>query len=471
MKNNIFHRLGANKRLFNLITICLIILCQCSCKKYLEVKPNKNEVVPNNLEHLEALLKNEQALNNLSPALLEMLSDNYYVTLEDWSLLLSIEGLNSQSLHYIWDANAIPFKESWIDSYQKPIYISNLVLDYLPLVEIQNGEQFMAQEIKARALFYRANAFYELAQVYCKPYHSAGKSDPGLALRTTSDINVRLGRASIQESYDRILNDLKEAASILPLKVKHLSEPSRAAAFGLLARVYLSMRDYNNAWHYANLGLQLHPELMDYNTLVPVKSPPISSFNSEVIYHAKAGPADIMASFSAKIDSNLYKSYNINDLRKTIYFQANDGDNTGSYAFRGSYHGSQNPGNVFTGITTSELYLIRAECFARQGSISDAMADLNLLMKNRWKASEWIPFSAVSTEDALEKVLEERRKELVFRGQRWSDLRRFNLEGRNITLKRILGKNTYSLPPNDLRWVCLIPNEVINLSGIEQNAR
>lgn len=75
-----------------------------------------------------------------------------------------------------------------------------------------------------------------------------------------------------------------------------------------------------------------------------------------------------------------------------------------------------------------------------------------------------MPLTASDEEAALELILNERRKELPFRGLRWSDLRRLNKEGYNITLQRKLDKN-YILPPNDRRYVLPIPHTVLNLNG------
>jgi starch-binding outer membrane protein, SusD/RagB family len=65
----------------------------------------------------------------------------------------------------------------------------------------------------------------------------------------------------------------------------------------------------------------------------------------------------------------------------------------------------------------------------------------------------------------------ERKKELVWRGLRWGDLKRYNKEGQNITLTRLLNGQTITLAPNDLRYVLPIPQYEINLSGIAQNPR
>jgi hypothetical protein len=101
------------------------------------------------------------------------------------------------------------------------------------------------------------------------------------------------------------------------------------------------------------------------------------------------------------------------------------------------------------------------------------MNDLNILLLNRWKAGSFEPFTASTIEEALDKILAERRKELPFNANlRWQDLRRLNKDpNRAITLKRELDGRTYILPPNDNRYVFPIPPDEIKLSGIEQNDR
>lgn len=190
-------------------------------------------------------------------------------------------------------------------------------------------------------------------------------------------------------------------------------------------------------------------------------------FNIETIYYSYPSIGNLVNP-TAIVDSTLYNSYDNNDLRKTLFFNPN-GD--GTYKFYGSYLGIV-PFFPFDGITTDEMYLIRAECYARAGNMNAAMTDLNALMIKRWKNNgSWVPFTATDANDAKNKILTERRKELLYRCLRWPDIRRLNLEGANITLTRVINNVTYSLPPNDLRSVMLIPQDEINLSGIAQNPR
>ena len=100
------------------------------------------------------------------------------------------------------------------------------------------------------------------------------------------------------------------------------------------------------------------------------------------------------------------------------------------------------------------------------------MADLNTLLRTRWITGAYTDMTATSADDALVKVLTERRKELVFRNVRWSDLRRLNMETRfQKTLTRTAGAQTFTLPPNDPRYVLLIPGDVITYSTLTQNPR
>lgn len=439
-----------------------------SCKKYLDEKANKRQFVPDTIEDLQALLDNS-TINETNPVLSELVADNYYVTTPTWTSLLQFSPDNS--LNYIWDQNTVPFDNSWNNVYQFSIYYSNIVLDQLSLINIPEGDNQRAGVVKGSALFLRSFSFYNLAQLFCRPYNNTANEDLGIVLRMTSDINALSTRATVQQTYDRIVADLLEAAELLPTKVSFPTRPTKAAAYGVLARTYLSMRDYINAGKYADLCLQQHSKLLDFNDLVPLSAPPIKTFNQEVIYHSIAQPALILASFSARIDSNLYASYSDDDLRKIIFFSPNTGDNLGTYSFQGSYHGNSDVSSIFDGITTGEMYLVRAECYARANNVYAAMADLNTLMEKRWRASDWVPFTAATADEARSLVLSERRKELVFRGQRWPDIRRLNLEDAAITMKRTINGTVYTLPPNDKRSVMLIPYDVVNRSGIAQNPR
>ena len=449
------------------ILVIFISNCQISCKKYLDKKPIQNLAIPTRLEDFKALLDNNDVLNAGSPGYLEYVADNFYLSASSWGAA-TIEARSS----YIWAPDAIVHRDNWNSPYEK-VYLANFILDYLPKINVSESERNVYNSFNGEALFFRAFAFYQIAQLFCKPFSQSADTDLGIVLRLSSAIEASSVRSTVKQTYDQVIADLKKAVELLPNTSLFSTHPNKAAALGMLARVYLSMSDYVNAGKYADLCLELNNTLLDYNSFL-TGSPALPEFknNPEIIYANRQGNAPyalLGSSHLGLIDTSLYKSYVSNDLRKTLFFGATG---TGSYYWQGAYFCA--PGQTFfisDGLATDEIYLIRAESKARSGDKDAAMADLNTLLRKRWKSGTYTDLTATDPSEALNKILAERRKELLFRGLRWTDIRRFNLEGANITLRRILNGITYTLPPIDLRWALLIPNDEIGLSGIPQNQR
>lgn len=468
-----------------LFMLFAILVISVGCKKFLDKKPNVSDIIPNNLDDLQTLLNNSQAIMNSrgTGGYAELVADNYYVLSNVWQQVAASPALlnQSESQNYIW--GNVPHENYWVLPYTGPIYYSNIVLDHLPLIRQNPGDEEKYNTLKGSALFYRAFAFEGLAQLFCKPYSTENANSPGIILRLTSNVSAKTFRATVQETYDRIIADLNEAIPLLPdittIPLSLRTQPSKTAAYALLARTYLAMRDYPTASSNANKALQQYSTLMNYDSLFnPVTngakfSPPISRFGSEVIFHNYSPIFGLLTTAVHRIDSFLYQSYDSSDLRKVVFFRKNTGANTGTYSFQGSYNGTSNISSVFDGLATDELYLIRAECAAHAGNKDAALIDLNALMINRWKTSvPWVPFTATDASDALNKILVERRKELVYRGLRWSDVRRLNLEGANISIKRNIAGTFHTLTPNDPRSVMLIAlAETLNNPNIQQNPR
>src|SRR5690606_30001331 len=135
------------------------------------------------------------------------------------------------------------------------------------------------------------------------------------------------------------------------------TRPTNAAANALLAKVYLLLGDFEKAKTYATAVLNVHKELIDYNTVDSLSSAPFSIFNQETIFHSTYFSSGTLTGANAKIDSILYKSYDSNDLRKYLFYQINS---DGSYRFKGSYSGS-NSSSSFNGMAIDEMYFIQSE--------------------------------------------------------------------------------------------------------------
>jgi hypothetical protein len=433
-----------------------------ACKKYLDKKSDKALVIPSSLRDAQATLDNYTILNTFYSSVAAQSDDDFFLDSAFYNTI-STENQNN----YTWQ------KEAYNPSHWNLLY--NIVFYANTAVETVSGlppGSYNASEynnVKGQALFFRAYVFWHIAQLWAPPYNgTTAATDEGIPLRLTPNPNEKSTRATVAQTYTQIIADLKEAASLLPATVPLASRPSKAAAFGALARTCLSMRDYGTAGRYADSCLQLYNTLVNYNTVSQTAAIPFARFNPEVILQTQFGGYTLLALNNWKADSILYRSYNAADLRQKLFFTANG---TGTYGFKGSYSAATN-GSNFNGLATDEIYLIRAEARARSGDKEAAMADLNTLLFTRWRTGTYSPMTAADATDALNKVVAERRKELVGRGLRWTDLRRLNVEPAFAkTLTRKLAGTIYQLPPSDKRYTFYIPQNVIDITGIAQNKR
>lgn len=453
-----------NKRL--LLIVLIISVQLLSCKKFLDKKSDTSLVVPETIEDMQALLDDIDIMNNLqTPSYGEASANDYYVSESNYDRF----GRNVKDA-YMWRNFDYKYPNDWADGYN-PVFNANLCLEAIEKVSITDQNKAAWENVKGSALFFRAYYYLHLAWTFAKVYdESTAASDLGIVLRTGTNFNIRSQRATVKETYDSIISDATRAIEYLGEQPLNVYRPSKAAAYGLLARIYLSMRKYEEALENSDLSLQLKETLMDFNG-----DPDINSLTGNVTFKSFPFNKEVLFFTSmtqnytsrhplyGRIDTLLYASYATDDLRRKAYFRSQTGQR-----FKGSYVGDQN--NLFTGIATDEMLITRAECYARNGMTTEAMTDLNTLLKKRW--SNLVPYpeiTAIDAAEALDKILVERRKELLMRGLRWMDIKRLNKEGKNIVPVRIMKGETVNLPVNDNRYALPLPKDIIDQTGMQQN--
>jgi hypothetical protein len=445
-----------------------LLLCLSCNKAFLDTKPSSAIAQPSTLVDFQNLLENTNVIN-ITGALQFLASDEYYF-LDYASWQATYTATERQS--YIWAKDIFGGEtpiDDWNIPYQGVFYANNVLEGMAKLDPSVNNSQY--NFLKGWAYFARAYQLYDITRSFAGMYDSAtAAQDPGIPLKLKADVNDVEQRASMQSTYDQILSDVRQAAALLTnsLQSKNPNRPNKMSAYALAARIYLSAGNYVQAGLYADSCLQLYGTLIDFNSVDTNSTQPFPDGNAENLFMSNIN-TDYSALYSSStttsIDSNLIRSYDSNDLRMPVYFNQYA---PGLYAIKSIY---TNQFPSFSGLAVDEIYLIRAECFARAGLLSSALNDLNILLVNRYRTGTFIPVAAGSTAEALARILLERRKELVWRGLRWSDLKRLNKEGANITLTRSLNGQTYTLAPKDPRYIFNIPQDEINLSGITQNPR
>lgn len=449
--------------------ICLLLSSAGCTKDWLDIKADKMQAIPISLTDFQALLDYTSAMNNYYPGLGEIASDGHYVGEATWQGSVS----DLQRNAYTWSHN-LPYIRAFYDwnyNYSR-ILTCNIILEGLEsAAPSDESSADQRRHIKGQALFQRAMSFYGLAITFAPPYSLDSHAELSIPLRLSSDISSASVRSTVQETYDRIIEDLLEAKELLPVSPVYLTRASKTAVFGLLARCYLSMGKYEEANTFSDSCLSLYSALLDFNDL-STSANFVGLFNKEVLFHNTiyGGTSHNTITTNCRIDSGLVAQYDPNDLRREIFFKQNS---DGTISFKGNYNNTAT--TLFFGLATDEMYLIRAECNARAGRVEEAMRDLNDLLRTRWRKDEsgqttYVDQAVANADEALDLILAERKKELILRGLRWSDLRRLNQEERfKTTLTRTIGGQTYTLEPNSYKYTFPIPDDIIEMTGMPQN--
>ncbi len=452
--------------------IALMGLCLCivSCKDFLALKPDTSYSHPETLEDINALLNYESRVNGNYLGNIESGTDDFEIDLSSYST----RSVYYQEL-YRWAEE--PFSEdggageNWLFPYETILY-ANVALESLE--RVTGGDPELRKRLEGDALFLRSYRFFQLLQVYSPPYLVGDQDSPyGIPLRLSSNVNEQSVRSSVKEGYQQIIDDLNKSIQLLPEEVSYKTRPNKSAGYALLARVQLSIGDYERALENAQQSLQRNSKLMDYNSIDLSAAYPFMPLNDEVIYHGKSSASgSLMASSRLTITQNLLGMYKDNDLRKTAFFVART---PGKYRFKGFYNGSA--ASYFAGIAVDEMVLVAAECLVRTGKVSEGMEMLNRLLVYRYDKNTFVARTAANELEALRLVLEERRKELPFRGIRWTDLRRLNRDSRfSKTIRRTYSNEEGAaveakLLHDDPRYCFYIPPQVIEKSGMVQTKR
>ncbi|HVT86806.1 MAG TPA: RagB/SusD family nutrient uptake outer membrane protein [Chitinophagaceae bacterium] len=478
-------------KIFKLILFLSITIPFIGCKKYLEKEPRKQTTIQT-VDQLQALIDNATAFtydgNNATAAYstddTEIPMDSYKKFSTKWS----IENLYS----YVFNVDQIvgfATDPLWSGEYKK-IFTANLILYNIDKVTGDNTER---EQVRADAYFIRAYSYWVLANHYCLPYSSTNLNELGLPLKKTVSYDEPLTRSTLKETYDFIESDLVEAAKVAVDDVDPQKRwrVSKKAIQAFLSRYYLFIGDYDKSLENSNLALaSTGATLVDFKTIqagtpASYTNPSVTLNYSELnnwsasqylywgeFYYARYSYTSGQWWLPSTALQSLYDKSN--DLRYKWLMIENGGRRFSvldplvrySYFFDGRY--------IPTGPTVAEMLLNKAEVLARKGQIADAMTAVNTLRLKRLINND--PLTASDKDDAINKVLEERRREMPF-AMRWFDIRRFSVNdypGDDVTVNHTFFKVgigvvdttttvNYTLSPGSKRYA-------VPINGVEMDA-
>ncbi len=429
------------------------------CEGFLDEKPSKSIVTITSLDAMQALLDNTVQAMNSETNFRNLRTDEFAA---DQALLVS--SLAIDRAVYLWEAE--PYAQDdivndWSRQYIQ-VFNANVVLDEIERINLESAPDLARKNtITGTAYFFRALAYFNLAQVFAEPFDPNGdNSSLCFPLRTLPDPNVRFERATVGEVYELILSDLEKSLGLLPQSSSIATRPTRNAARSLMARIYLAMEMYDLAHENAEMVLQTQNNLLNFNELEVTVANPFTRFNIETIFYSDFYFSGFTFSQLFKVSDDFIALYKDGDLRKSAFFSGSPED---GFNMTGHYTGSI---EYFSGITTAEMLLVVAEVAARNSDFTKARELLLKLVENRYAESMSPSLSEIQDDELLKVALEERKKELIGRGVRWSDLRRLNRDPRfAVTIRKSYEESNILIPPNDERYTSVIPPREREIEG------
>lgn len=467
----------------------LLALWICgSCSNFLEETP-KGRLIPETVDDFGKMLEGyDYNYIGYGQLLTMMMSDDAKITdekLPDYKLW----GVNA----YTWADYVYSLSENdaAYNNFYRAIYICNYVLGNL--TGAQAGGEFTKEWVEGSARFHRAYAYLNLVNMYAKHYDKeTASTDLGVALLLECDLDNSYSRATVAEVYKAVEEDLLAARTLLKDELpEYPFRASKAAACALLARMYLYQERWQECRDMAREAREMIDEPVDYNDYEIYGNPDDGIYHingyDEWAYYLYDQP-DIICwkgGMYISIDGN-DETYNLSDDLVALFKEKEESDLRWrlfitDYAGWGDVPGEDEPRIVQysfpfnKGLNIGEVYITEAEACVRMTTpdIDGALEALDGLASKRYDQALYEKVTERDPEQLLRIILDERRKEQLFKGTRWFDLKRLNKDPRFAkTITRELSGKTYTLAPDDNHYVIAIPLNVTSVNAnMVQNPR
>ena len=393
------------------------------------------------------------------------------------------------------DVNRYTSANSIFDGFYTNSYLlidrANRVIVNVPKISM---DPKLRDQIVGEAKFLRALSYFNLVRAF--------GDIPLITIPTSDVVNVKVQRDNSEKVYSQIIQDLKEAETVLPIRFTVTNEIGRAtsgAAKSILAKVYLTRKDYTNAsikakevidskvYNLANAYKDVFPPekkngpehifSVQYSCVLNTYGSPMAEAFAIVFTY----PVQQAGGFHYVTPLHV-NSYIVGDTRKDINV-VTEGRNpqTGAIIRPGA---DQGPGsnkywdplacgrgqarNNFMVIRYSDVLLIYAEALNElNGPSAEAYGAINQI---RTRARGGVNVSSgpqdlktLSKDQFRDAILQERSWELCFEGHRRWDLIR--------TGKYIETLTKANVPVADKNLLYPIPQNEIDVNpGLKQNS-
>lgn len=453
----------------NIIKYLLIIMVFCnttSCKKFLEKPPEglvqeadalKTEAdMQSLLNGCYLLMGNDQMYNGKLQTTSEQLADHLFS-----ANLGGKQQENNLRRSTIFNTdNADLFTGIY-----NIVYRTNKIIEKIDLVSEANRTT-----VEAEARFIRAVCHFEIARLWShNPGFSVDNSHLGITIRKTGSLAPPT-RATVKETYDFIIAELKDAETKLPAFVSTRIRADKNTARAFLAKVYFQMNDFTNAYNYAALVINS----TNYTLETTLKTRYAANASSESILkvtningqHEPGGR--LRQWFSGRTGLPYFRMteqlYN--------YVKGFAGDNRLAYLNNVKYSGNiylnKYDSNNFEMpiVTLTEMNLIRAESAGEvAGTIPTALAigisDINKIIERAYGNNTKNLLTTITADQLITNVRIQREIEMIGEGDRLHQVKR-------IGAHPLSSRRTERYDRRGSEWNC--PGFILQFPDYEKNA-
>lgn len=465
----------------NLIFCMLILTAMMSCKKYLDKSPLDSINTSNYYQTAS------DAVNAVNAAYQPMQRPKLY-NLRMWTSDIfagnsvvgaggGTDGIETvQEANFITDASNAGVQDLYRGPFPGILYC-NLVIKNVPGIQMDTA---LKNRVIGEAKFLRANYYFILVRYF---------GDVPLITEPITPDNLKPSRTPKAQVYTQIIQDLTDAINLLPPKESYsgsdVGRASKGSAVGLLAKVYLTLGQYQKT---LDLCQQVTALGYSLNTNYADNFDPAHKNSNESLFEVQysgattygffddANQASWASPFMGPRNSNFVggaygwnqptqefvNSYESGDLRKdqTILYEgcpdfsgnvyqssySTTGYNVRKFLVPLSVSPDYNTSaEDFPVLRYADILLIEAEAMNELGMTSQAEAPATSINSggplNQVRRRAGLPdVQGLNQSDLRLKILHERRMELAFEGDRWFDLIRINNGQYGLDFLQSIGK-------------------------------
>ncbi|MBA4276389.1 RagB/SusD family nutrient uptake outer membrane protein [Flavobacterium sp.] len=458
-----------------ILLLSLIIFTVTSCEDYTDVTPKGALVIETATQFHEmvSLPNRGYPINNFQ-----------YLVDDQWMKEANVIGRTSNIdiINFTFDETTDRVSLMTGSSFYNQAYTYiNRWNTIISLVDNSKGDENIKQIAKAEAKIFRAYDHFLLINTYAKAYDpQTAAADGGICIMDKFDLEAQPAKSTVAQVYDFIQKDIEDALPYLQEKPLDVYHPSLAFAYAFKAKVHLFKREIANAKAAAEKSLSYNNQIFDLKAYSAQGGPTAvavpAANNIEVLsYMYMTGYNEMNFAQSYIISPELRTLFGTNDARFNLFFNSTSTTNL-DIGSNTAYWGTQYTRFFYptVGMKTTEVYLMLAECLAREDKFQDAVDVLNKLRAKRILSGTVNLTVPATRKETMTLVINERRKELLLGFNRFFDLKRLNNEAdyaKTITrvfpiVNKTVPQKTYTLQPNSRLYIVPFP-----LSALTKNPK